>query len=844
MNLKTNGSRQHSGRSVGNEIRAQSTSPNVEFDSFYGRVSTPPFLNPNRWSLPDKEKCFLDGSLNVTQAFPRPESCSPFNQDSSPHFQRPRADINGYLQHSRKEWYNPMAEIDGGATESVNGMSRSVPDHLFVPISGSDALDSQTNMYETSRYLATQSSANRETNRRISHPTHATVQNSNGCSIEFQPLHHMSTKNRMSKMVEWKKQKTNISQEQYIYDDFIGLPLNSQGELISYENFGQMRKENTLDPSNRCFSVKNLFGPGSCTNYPSLKEGHYSESAVSEDKLRSFSEHSFFKDVPEGLLPYDKLHVTGRTGFWPDRPRESSKSICQLGLDLNMMSISACEHGKSNPSESDNENIQRGKSLETCMLPGKVPTMRLMGKDVAVGRVAAPNSSDDGKIWTDKEIITVQRSNMISDNSSVKRHFQAELLVNPITGKGKETVSGPSLVPQIPCYSQMNYADNRFAHPHLKWQTMPQNGALWTCNSSVNMQPLSGLPASWELVNRTIDFPGTWVPQADSVSMRSRMALPLSSCNSYQPQLLNSAQFGSNQSLVYGTSALKFPFEGHDFRDYVQGPQSKCSSQGLPHWMLNSTIRNEYPLGSQIYISEENSYLRPCGVYDTNSFPVLSPQCNALISNHPANMNVRFPNVQNSIRATSSAQRPLIPVLPGYKPSISVSANYRKVSKVKEKSKPKHFLLRDTALVKRDRKRPADKLDGSAECLKKPNLVIEVESSSDEFNQCTSDSHAKFGAEEFDVKRDEERGLEHSPIETEKDRFRTSTPGFSICNMDQTTRSGPIKLSAGAKHILKPSEKCDQDNCRPIHSTIPFGSVSNSHKVTEIPQKSAKVYRL
>ncbi|XP_062195768.1 uncharacterized protein LOC133898943 isoform X2 [Phragmites australis] len=53
-------------------------------------------------------------------------------------------------------------------------------------------------------------------------------------------------------------------------------------------------------------------------------------------------------------------------------------------------------------------------------------------------------------------------------------------------------------------------------------------------------------------------------------------------------------------------------------------------------------------------------------------------------------------------------------------------------------------------------------------------------------------------------------------------------------------RSGPVKLSAGAKHILMPSENTEDDNSAPVYSYVSFGS-SNGN--VSAPQKKGADFR-
>ncbi|RVW39654.1 hypothetical protein CK203_109992 [Vitis vinifera] len=56
---------------------------------------------------------------------------------------------------------------------------------------------------------------------------------------------------------------------------------------------------------------------------------------------------------------------------------------------------------------------------------------------------------------------------------------------------------------------------------------------------------------------------------------------------------------------------------------------------------------------------------------------------------------------------------------------------------------------------------------------------------------------------ELNSDRDQASSIGFTPSETQKDELANS-PGIDAAKLDGVTRSGPVKLSAGAKHILNP----------------------------------------
>lgn len=74
------------------------------------------------------------------------------------------------------------------------------------------------------------------------------------------------------------------------------------------------------------------------------------------------------------------------------------------------------------------------------------------------------------------------------------------------------------------------------------------------------------------------------------------------------------------------------------------------------------------------------------------------------------------------------------------------------------------------------------------------------------------------------------------------DEIVISTNNNEAPKVECMARSGPIKLTAGAKHILKPSQSMDLDNTKPTYSTIPTAGLVHSVNLGGSQKKSTKVY--
>jgi len=140
----------------------------------------------------------------------------------------------------------------------------------------------------------------------------------------------------------------------------------------------------------------------------------------------------------------------------------------------------------------------------------------------------------------------------------------------------------------------------------------------------------------------------------------------------------------------------------------------------------------------------------------------------------------------------------------------------------------------DTA--RKTRKRPAVKDDLFIKPAKKPFLKMQEDTSASAGPGQGEQLH------EYTPFAKKMTEANNSEIISEKEDLSTLSLSCAT-KVDIGFRSGPIKLSAGAKHILKPSQDVDQDNSRPTHSTIPFSIGNTSGKVVDLQLKAAEIYK-
>lgn len=176
----------------------------------------------------------------------------------------------------------------------------------------------------------------------------------NAHSLQFQPLPHFSPK------------------------DFVGLPLNSQGELIRSNSSAKRDDVNQImNPSAHSISLSLP------RNTVSSCYSHHSDQ-LGMNQLNLFPVERYVKENPATVIP-------SRLGII------DSQSERNTNLDMDFLEVN-------HRSFHDSDNIMwRGDEL-LHRSPENQSTMRLMGKEFTVGG-SGIQGSEDGHIWKDKQII-------------------------------------------------------------------------------------------------------------------------------------------------------------------------------------------------------------------------------------------------------------------------------------------------------------------------------------------------------------------------------------------------------------------------------------------------------
>ncbi|GFS38585.1 hypothetical protein Acr_00g0058450 [Actinidia rufa] len=808
---EVNGSDEDVSMRTEREIEVRPASEKQSSDTCF--LDIPNFLRPHMVG----QEQLSDRPVTVNQVGLHSENLQTFKQGFRDASHGPLFDHTPSFISLLKEGYNPGLNAQVG------------PDISRVSHPSDRLIESQSNPYF---------SMNENVNGKFSCPSQNTV-NFGSHSVQYQPLVHFSPKELMRSICsfpDW-NQRAVIGEGRRMDEGFCGLPLNSQGELIQLSSSGKgalnqlTRPTSILTGSSRNSAVHNTL-KNSTVDLSKFKDKNCYGGAPAKDQLNTFPDWNCAKEFPN--LPVcstsgiSRIQGTGRTDVHCLYSMgENNRSVYRLESDLELMNIS--HHGQKQYNHVQNQ-IREGKGP---------PTMRLMGKEFTVSRSSNDLLSfEDGKVWTDKQIIAEHRpANAAIDSSSLERRFQQDFIVRPDSDKQafediaclsetqiNQSLQGRPLLVKPP--------GSGFPHPHLNCKPDAGYRNLYPATNG-NLFPKlhpylhSAAAASPPFSTQTPLFQDEFVFGYESLKPTSQIPKFASSPRGNTSS--NPVELQNMQKLPHATkSAFEFPFLRPDCGEHVQPSWFQNSSKSLPPWLLTATQQKETPLRLSQSYSDVAGRHHPRPMYNPLQHP---PQ-----ASYPYNPAYFHSTVQNSLGPASFPRPPLMPLCREFIPTSSINKLHGERMKFRERPAPR-VISKESDQGKKTRKRPAAKSSGSQKPIKMPNLTVQEDSNSE------PSPRANVSALELESIRDKESSVECRQTEIQTHGMRVS-PVIDTLNVDEIARSGPIRLSAGAKHIIKPSSNMnDQDNSRPTHSTIPFDASPSSVRVSESEKRTAQIYR-
>ncbi|EOX92977.1 hypothetical protein QUC31_003915 [Theobroma cacao] len=850
--------------STENGIGVQAMMEKQQLPDIHHNVDIPKFLRPCIVEQ-EKENNFSDKSLPTGQVVVDSGNLHMSNQGNQTALRNPLYTGVPRLFSSVKEVQNPFinSQVCGGASTASNYSSVFVDyfgDHTQEVASISSKATARASLQPSSSGFALSKNVN-ESAPFASQFASETV---SGYALSHQPLYHLSPIELMGRLCpfpEW-KQKAVAFREKYRDEEFFGLPLNSQGELVQANStgkggFNQLKKSTPASGSSN--SISNLVLPTRIDDHSILKGKHFIGSAHPNNQLSLFPAQYHMKEnatvhSPARLGATQSQGPRKEDGYCLNSDRRCNRSVCLMDSDLNLTNISFSGCGQYDQFQNQKEKgITHAKeNADKMHLNRPPPTMRLMGKDVAICRSSDERQGfADGKVWTHKEIIREHHpQGTVLQNSYVDRHFTQDWLLNPASGQFKETPDQRFEIESnqaFPSNAFMKPLESNFFQPGLNWQANPEfhNSSLTIArNPDPNSHHFAHSPTSHAIFENGADFQEPFISRNENLRVSSQLPSASTSHRIYQNINGSSVEHKYKQNLQNAVkSSFNFPFLHPDQGEHVQPSWFRGSSKSLIPWLLQATQQVKAPCTPSQPFPDEGGRRHPHTMQTSFLTNPLVPHLPIVSYDH--NPMISHSHMESPVGQPYIAHSPLIPALPGIKPSSPVNMSHRNRIKFKDRMKLKSVGIQDPDICRKTRKRPRAKEDCPMKPIKIPSLGIQDKSRAatrSTRENFFDDIQCNMGSLEIDPYRDEAGLVGWIPNEPRCNGFGASAV-IDSSKIDGVTRPGPIKLGAGVKHILKPSQNVDQDNSRLIHSTIPFASVTDCGNILETQKKSTKIYR-
>lgn len=642
-----------------------------------------------------------------------------------------------------------------------------------------------------------------------------------GQILKYHPIPHLSPKELMRSICSPPEmdQRGVMHVGRSRTEDYVGLPLNSHGEYIQLQSSGEGGFNQMIRPAIFTDSSRTL---AFCSELPSNQEDHlsvsnYDERPPLQKQCHSLSAKGQAKDNPN-FMESSRSGTTSRTDASLDFPRESCHSIYPHKSDIELMSIPSQSNINGQIwNHSNGRNMYRERHSDVVLGNGTQPTMRLMGQEFSVGKNYR-NLHEGKNVWMDNQILVHHDGDTISNESS-RRHVHPDLMMQAGGGKNIKIASSSEI--QINMLSQSVFQivppDSRFSSVAIGSQTNAVYENACRAFGGVPIpQPYPCFPPdnSHAISNKGSCSQKPFVCEHESLPVNQQPVRASSSNNTYPNLSSNYVENSRKLSQPYSTSsAFKFPFLYNDLGEHAEPYNFQSSFKGMTPSLINEIEVNETMIGSfQLYSDAAESH-HPC--MSSNNFQKPRPVCCKTDAPYMHNPLPIQPPLQSGPDLASIARPP--PIGPRFLPTSTTNNKREYRLKFKERMKAR-------VCVKDPHNKQTKKKPKSVYSSKPANLITRENVSGGVTTlRAVGDTEITApGRKETpgihrsgDVANDVIRGLNAIQIGGSKAKSGTAL-------------TGPVKLTAGAKHIFNPSECLYGSNSKLTHSKVAFNALSSS----------------
>ncbi|KAL0328304.1 UNVERIFIED_CONTAM: hypothetical protein Scaly_2263000 [Sesamum calycinum] len=413
-----------------------------------------------------------------------------------------------------------------------------------------------------------------------------------------------------------------------INEDFVGLPLNSQGELITSKSSVKPDFNQTLNSRIGAAHAISLSMP---SNTLAKSLGHHSQSrsldcrTTSRNQLNLFPIKDYVKENPVVVIPSRLEDIT------------ESQGERTINLDSDFL--------KTND-DSFNDSIQKSPGNEKIQ-----SRMRLMGQEFIVGG-SGFQGFEDGHIWKDKHIV---------DELHFGNHSVSNVVVHgqnkPSLAKFRETLFCPSEVeishrsegmynlPQFDCQSGAIYQNVFIARKIDPIQKLVPSVSPGTSSEVYNKERFFSEPFMSGHKSRLFSL------ELPTQTAAHQEVFPDVSPNAIQ---LKNKQIPPHSQV----SAIRFPFMHPDLDRHAKSSWNWRSSANQPPFCSKGT---QWSKNSQL-LGLSHPYLMPGANHGTDSSLSLKPNAFCQFSPLPTSFTLQSSTTPASLAPTPLPQHTVFPV--------------------------------------------------------------------------------------------------------------------------------------------------------------------------------------
>ncbi|CAL0315882.1 unnamed protein product [Lupinus luteus] len=504
----------------------------------------------------------------------------------------------------------------------------------------------------------------------------------------------------------------------YSNPNFVGLPLNSQGELINFSlsgKFGTNQPETLSTPrgSSSGLPVSNVLHRRSQENL-SINERHVVQKAFLKDGGNQLP-HYPAKLVVTALQCKEREDINR-----PNSDLCSTRYVHPFDSKLNLMRNTHIEQIH------QSDRFQNPKGIGSISLKessdhispsSSQQTVRLMGKDVPIGRSSEEIQQYDGDVRADEESRRRHYCKFgASENSSLGRSSKQDWASSSPLGISTENVlQSGKIQNHQPSQSNllMNGPDSEFPY------CVSQKGSLavsrYACSYS---HPTTREPNSCAVFKREPDyFPEHYISGGKPLGLSSRSQVLTDNGNFSQLTCLSNGELNDRDGNTHVTkSAFEFPFLQPAVDEQVKTSWSQRPHRTSPSWLSSSTTERRVPVTFTQQVSGASSQSFPRNFWGNNFItPPENPSTECLYPSTPLSS---LDPMKTPLCPTPIVQPRHVLLMP-----LAISNGCRSTNKITDRMKLDDMITKDHRHpCTNTRKRSAISFDDSRKPIKLPNI--------------------------------------------------------------------------------------------------------------------------